>query len=143
MPISAQDIPQTDGPNGSMPFGDATQFRAEQRTAQSAGSSPRNPFPQLPDGGGAMPPGGAPQQPQGPPQGGLPPPPPGPVQPAPPQSRGQTGERLDPSKVFSQWNGDGLGPMARLEMWANHPSHPRVINMLVDRAKGRRGPAAQ
>ena len=61
----------------------------------------------------------------------------------PPQSRGQGGERLDPSGVFSQWNGDGLSSMKRLEMWADHPSKPRVINMLVDRYRAKRDPAAQ
>lgn len=137
MAISAEDVPQAQGPNASMPFGDATQFRQEQRTIQSAGSSPRNPFPSVPGGPGGQ------QQPMAPPQGGAPPPPPGPVQPAPPQSRGPEGQRLDAGGVFSQWDGDGLGDMARLDMWAHHPSRPRVIQMLNDRARGSRDTTGQ
>jgi hypothetical protein len=137
-PISAEDIPQTDGPNASMPFGDATQFRQENRAVQSAGTSARNPFPGMP---GGQP--GQPQQPMAAPQGGAQQPPPGPVQPAPPQGRGPGGQRLDIGNAFSTWDGDGLSDMRRLEMWANHPSRPRVINMLVDRAKGRRDTTGQ
>src|SRR5665213_1070445 len=140
MGMTGEDIPQSGGPNASMPFGDSTQFRQASRDIQSAGASPRNPMPGMPQGPGGMP---GQQMPVGPPQQGMPPPPPGPVQPAPPQSRGQGGERLDPSGVFSQWNGDGLSSMKRLEMWADHPSKPRVINMLVDRYRAKRDPAAQ
>lgn len=137
MGITPEDLPGDAGSNASLPFGEATQFRQANRAIQSAGSSPRN-MPGMPQGQPGMQ-----QPPPGPPAGGLAPPPPGPVQPAPPQSRGATGERLDPSNVFTQFNGDGLGPMARLEVWANHPSKPRVINMLVDRARGRRDATTQ